>query len=60
MVTSTGDPGRSRLSYDQDQGEAATQAASINDQSLALIPELGDTMDNSVLSVESKTNSCWN
>ena len=41
---------RSRLSYDQDQGEAVMLAASnlINDQSLASIPELVDAIDNSV------------
>ena len=56
MVTSSGGPGRSRLSYDQDQGEAVTQAASslINDQSLASIPELGDAMENSVLSLNNE------
>ena len=60
MVTSTGGPGRSRLSYDQDQGEAVTQAASsslITDQSLASIPELGDAMDNSVLSIGNETSA---
>ena len=59
MVTSTGGPEWSRLSYDQDQGEAVTQAASslITDQSLASIPELGDAMDNSVLSIGNETSA---
>ena len=60
MVTSPGGAGSSRLTYDQDQGEAVTQAAAsslITDQSLASIPELGDAMDNSVLSLNNETSA---
>ena len=52
LVTSPGGLGRSRLTWDQDQGEPATPASGLAaDQSLTSPPELADSaMDNSVLS----------